>query len=151
MNTLETTTDLSMVEIVTLLGADYLNKEPVESMPKARCAPVAFSNGSPILVLDAEQRNSDVYALIDEITPDRSVNFYAVITGGWASPVSDNDPYDHLPPSLHPDRRRVELLCLASRDGQVASALQMSGNDELTIDEGQAQGSLADAVAGIFG
>jgi len=149
MNTLETTTDLSMVEIVTLLGTDYLNKQPAQTMPKARCAPVAFANGSPILVLDKEQRNGDVYRLIESITPDDSVNYYAVITGGWAAPT-DNDEYQDLPPSLHPERRRVELVCLVSRDGEVASALQMEGNDELTIDEGNAQGSLADAVAGIF-
>lgn len=147
MNTLETNTDLSMAQIVTLLGTDYLNKTPAESMPKARCAPVAFANGSPILVLDYEQKNGDVYKLIESITPDPFVNYYAVITGGWAAP---NDGNDMLPPSLHPERRRVELLVVAGRDGSIASALQMAGNEELTIDEGTATGALADAVAGIF-
>lgn len=147
MNTLETNTDLSMAQIVTLLGTDYLNKTPAESMPKARCAPVAFANGSPILVLDYEQKNGDVYELIESITPEPFVNYYAVITGGWAAP---NDGNDMLPPSLHPERRRVELLIVAGRDGSIASALQMAGNEELTIDEGKATGALADAVAGIF-
>lgn len=149
MDILETTTDLSMVEIVTLLGTDYLNEQPAQTMPKARCAPVAFANGSPVLVLDNEQRDGDVYRLIESITPADGINYYAVITGGWAAP-NQNDEYQDLPPSLHPERRRVELVCLVSRDGEVASALQMEGNDGLTIDEGNAQGSLADAVAGIF-
>lgn len=145
MNTLDKTTDMSMVEIVTLLGADYLNSTPANSLPKARCAPVMFADGSPIMVIDAEQQDGDVYRLLDSIKPEPSVNYYAVITGGWAAPADDND----CPPSLHPERRRVELLCLTSRDGQVASALSMEGKS-LVIDEGTAQGSLAEAVAGVF-
>lgn len=150
MNTMETTTDLSVTEIVTLLGTDYLNQTPLDSMPKARCAPVAFVNGSPVLVLDAEQRHSDVYELVERIVPNEKVNYYAVITGGWAAPTDDAE-YADLPPSIHPKRKRVELLCLASRDGQMASALRMSGNDELITDEGKAVGSLAEAVSQIFG
>lgn len=146
MNTLETNTDLSMAQIVTLLGADHLNKTPADRLSKARCAPVAFADGHPILVLDYEQKNGDVYKLIENINPDPFVNYYAVITGGWASPADDND----CPPSVHPERRRVELLVVVGRDGSMASALQMAGNEELTIDEGKATGALADAVAGIF-
>ena len=146
MKTLEKTTDMSMVEIVTLLATDYLNSTPANSMPKARCAPVMFADGSPILVIDAEQQDGDVYRLLDSIKPEPSVNYYAVITGGWAAPTTDPD----CPPSLHPERKRVELLCLTSRDGQVASALSMEGKD-LIIDEGKAQGSLAEAVKNIFG
>ncbi len=147
MKTLEKTTEMSMVEIVTLLATDYLNSTPKNNMPKARCAPVMFSDGSPILVIDAEQRDIDVYRLLDSVKPEPSVNYYAVITGGWASPVSDDD--DEIAPSLHPLRKRVELLVVTSRDGQVASALSMEGKD-LIIDEGKAQGSLAEAVKNIW-
>jgi len=145
MKTLEKTTEMSMVEIVTLLAADYLNSTPANNMPKARCAPVMFSDGSPILVIDAEQRDGDVYRLLDSVKPEPSVNYYAVITGGWASPVSD----DEIAPSQHPLRKRVELLCLVSRDGQVASALSM-GDNEIIVDEGKARGSLAEAVKNIW-
>ena len=148
MKTLEKTTEMSMVEIVTLLAADYLNSTPANNMPKARCAPVMFSDGSPILVIDAEQRGDDVYRLLDSVKTEPSVNYYAVITGGWASPVSDDD--NEIAPSQHPLRKRVELLCLTSRDGQVASALSM-GDNEIIVDEGKAQGSLAEAVKNIFG
>ena len=149
MKTLEKTTDMSMVEIVTLLATDYLNSTPKNNMPKARCAPVMFADGSPILVIDAEQQDGDVYRLLDSVKTEPSVNYYAVITGGWASPISENDDDHDCPPSLHPQRRRVELLCLTSRDGQVASALSMEGKD-LIIDEGKAQGSLAEAVKNIW-
>ena len=134
-----------MVEIVTLLATDYLNSTPKNNMPKARCAPVMFADGSPILVIDAEQQDGDVYRLLDSVKTEPSVNYYAVITGGWAAPTDDSD----YPPSLHPERKRVELLCLTSRDGQVASALSMEGKD-LIIDEGKAQGSLAEAVKNIW-
>jgi hypothetical protein len=148
MKTLETNTDLSMAQIAMLLGTDILNKNPKEEKSKARCAPVAFGDGHPILVLEHEQSNADVYELINSISPDSFVNYYAVLTAGWAAP---NDGNDMLPPSLHPERKRVELLVVTSRDGRVASALSMEGNDELTIDEGNATGALADAVMGIFG
>jgi len=136
-------------EIVSLLGANCLNTNPtIGTAPtKARVAPVAFHDGHPIWVKDLEQRGGDVYDLLDTITPDESANYYGVITAGWASPVGDND---HLPPSQHPERRRVELLVVVNRDGSIASALSMSGNDELIIDEGKAHGALADAVLGIF-
>lgn len=150
MNTLSNTTDLSVGEIVTLLGADCLNNNPTlgNAPTKSRIAPVAFYDGHPIWVRDLEQRGGDVYDLLDSVTPDESANYYGLITAGWASPVGEND---NLPPSQHPERRRVELLVVVSRDGSVASALSMAGNDELAIDEGKAQGALADAVKAIFG
>lgn len=149
MSTISNTTELSVGEIVSLLGANCLNTNPtIGTAPtKARVAPVAFHDGHPIWVKDLEQRGGDVYDLLDTITPDESANYYGVITAGWASPVGDND---HLPPSQHPERRRVELLVVVNRDGSIASALSMSGNDELIIDEGKAHGALADAVLGIF-
>lgn len=150
MNTLTNTTDLSVAEIVALLGADHLSPTPTlgNSPTKARVAPVAFHDGHPIWIKDMEQCGGDVYDLLDNVTPDKSANYYGVITAGWASPVADGD---NTPPSQHPERRRVELLVVVSRDGSIASALSMAGNDELTIDEGKAQGALADAVGAIFG
>jgi hypothetical protein len=149
MSTISNTTELSVGEIVSLLGANCLNTNPtIGTAPtKARVAPVAFHDGNPIWVKDLEQRGGDVYDLLETITPDESANYYGLITAGWASPVGEND---HLPPSQHPERRRVELLVVVNRDGSVASALSMSGNDELIIDEGNASGALADAVLGIF-
>jgi len=151
MNTLTNTTDLSMGDIVTLLGADCLNTNPkIGNAPSvSRGAPVAFHDGHPIWVKDMEQTSADVYHLIDSVTPDNSVNYYGVITAGWASPVTDDD--DNTPPSQHPLRKRVELLIVVSRNGLVASALSMSGKDEMVIDEGKAQGALALAVGRIFG
>ncbi|MGA1753825.1 MAG: hypothetical protein ACO395_10825 [Pontimonas sp.] len=149
MNTLSNTTDMSVSEIVVLLGADCLNDRPTlgNAPTKSRVAPVAFHDGHPVLVLDAEQRGGDVYDLLDSVTPDDSVNYYALITAGWASPYDGND---HLPPSQHPERKRVELMSVASRDGSVASVIAMAGQP-LIIDEGKAQGALADAVKAIFG
>lgn len=148
MNTLTNTTDLSMGDIVTLLGADCLSTNPTTTPSKARVAPVAFHDGHPIWVKDMEQSGSDVYELLATVSPDNSANYYGVITAGWASPVTDDD--DDTPPSQHPERKRVELLIVVSRNGLVASALSMSGKDEMVIDEGKAQGALALAVGTIF-
>jgi len=149
MNTLTNTTDLSVAEIVALLGADHLSPTPTlgNSPTKARVAPVAFHDGHPIWIKDMEQCGGDVYDLLDNVTPDKSANYYGVITAGWASPVADGD---NTPPSQHPERRRVELLVVVSRDGSVASALAMAG-EAIIIDEGKAHGALADAVGAIFG
>lgn len=146
MNTLTNTTDLSMVEIVTMLGEDNLNKAPSDAS-KARVAPVMFADGRPVLVLDAQMDGLDIYDLLETVTPDDNVNHYAVITTGWAAPIGDDD----TAPSKHPERRRVELLCAVSRDGVMASAMAMEGSDELITDDGGAQGSLALAVLSIFG
>lgn len=147
MNTLTNTTDLSVAEIVALLGADCLSTNPTTTPSKARVAPVAFHDGHPIWIKDMEQCGGDVYDLLDNVTPDKSANYYGVITAGWASPLADGDD---TPPSQHPQRRRVELLVVASRDGSVASALAMAG-EAVIIDEGTAKGALADAVGAIFG
>jgi hypothetical protein len=147
MNTLTNTSDLSMVEIVTLLGEQYLSKTPANEQTDARLAPVMFVNGQPVLVLDAETKGGDIYELLDSAVVEPTVDYYAVFTAGWAAPISDE--YDGIAPSKHPERKRVELLCLASRDGKMASAMSMEGQDMIT-DDGDARGALQDAVLSLF-
>lgn len=98
----------------------------------------------------------DIYDLLaDDYTLSIAKNseYIAVLTCGWASPITpdqnENDD-DIVAPSQHPQRRRVRLVVLASRKG-VASILRFSDNpDEVVTDDGNARGSLADAVHELF-
>lgn len=148
MNTLTNTSDMSMVEIVTALASDNLNKGPSGSLSKAIVAPVMFADGKPVLVLDAQMDGFDIYEVLESITPDDNVNHYAVITTGWAAPIGGDN--DGIAPSQHPERKRVELMCAVSRDGVMASAMAMEGSDELITDDGNATGALQLAVLDIF-
>jgi len=94
----------------------------------------------------------DVYDLLaDDYTLNITKNseYIAVLTCGWASPIVDDDD-EQVAPSQHPQRRRVRLMVLASRNG-VASVLRFSDKPNETVtDNGKARGSLADAVLKLF-
>lgn len=94
--------------------------------------------------------NGDVYELLNDKASVKALADYdkvLVATCGWAAPVDDGDDENsELPPSVHPKRRRVRLACVLSDEG-VASVLRFSDTpDETVTDEGNAKGSLADAL-----
>lgn len=99
-----------------------------------------------------EATHGDVYELLesdDSVAVAKASDFIALVTCGWASPITDDDD-EEVAPSQHPKRRRVRLFVLASRQG-VASVLRFSDEpDSIVTDEGQATGSLADAVHTLF-
>lgn len=93
--------------------------------------------------------SGDVYDLLSDresVVVASNSDFVAVVTCGWASPITDDDEGDEVAPSQHPKRRRVRLFVLANRHG-VASVLRFADEpDEVVTDEGNAVGSLNDAV-----
>jgi hypothetical protein len=98
--------------------------------------------------------HGDVYELLesdDSVAVANASDFIALVTCGWASPITDDDDdVNEVAPSQHPKRRRVRLFVLASRQS-VASVLRFSDEpDSIVTDEGQATGSLADAVHSLF-
>jgi hypothetical protein len=96
--------------------------------------------------------HGDVYELLESdesVAVANASDFIALVTCGWASPITDDDD-EEVAPSKHPQRRRVRLFVLASRQS-VASVLRFSDEpDSVVTDEGQARGSLADAVHNLF-
>ena len=108
--------------------------------------------------------HGDVYELLDApgSAIARMFDAAVVLTCGWAAPV-DGRPGggpgdtraagagrggtdDDVPPSEHPDRRRVRLVVAISDDG-VASVLRFAdAPDRVVTDAGAARGSLADAI-----
>jgi len=96
------------------------------------------------------QTHPDVYELLSDdyaVKMIEGYDFFAILTCGWAAPLSDGDD---VVPSKSKNRRRVRLMVGADYNG-VASVLRFEDMpDEIVCDAGQARGSLADAVVGLF-
>lgn len=104
-------------------------------------------DGEGLIVLC--DKNNDVYELLEDgCIPDYLTVYshIAVATTGWASPMTDDEVANDVPPSQHKDRRRVRLVVLADKNS-MASVLRFSDEpDEIITDEGKALGALADAI-----
>jgi hypothetical protein len=97
--------------------------------------------------------HGDVYEMLESVEAQAVAmlsDAVVVRTAGWASPLSNGDEYEGVAPSQHPQRRRVRLLVVA-KAGETASVLRFTDDWANPIfDEGQATGSLADAVQSLF-
>lgn len=102
-------------------------------------------NGELSLTLACQ--HPDIYDLLeaDEATAVARVSdFIGLVTTGWAAPLNNGQPEGA--PSEHPQRRRVRLFVLANAE-KVTSVVRFQDDEsEIVIDEGQATGSLADAI-----
>jgi hypothetical protein len=71
--------------------------------------------------------------------------FVAIETGGWAAPLGEVEDSD-LPPSEQPSRRRVRVVLVSDRSGNVASAIGFSDDPESVICDCEVgEGRLLDA------
>jgi hypothetical protein len=98
--------------------------------------------------------HGDVYEMLDSVEAQAVAmlsDAVIVSTCGWASPIADgDDEYEGVAPSQHPERRRVRLLVCANGK-ETASVIRFTDDWENPVfDEGQARGSLADAVNSLF-
>ncbi len=92
----------------------------------------------------------DIYTLLEnknakiKLTNKKS---FGIITCGWAAPIDNMKNNEDFPrPSEHPERIRVRLVVCADYNG-VASVMRFQNKkNEIVTDEGQAKGSLADAI-----
>lgn len=121
------------------------------NQPSARLYVVSDGGISGVEMRLASE-HGDVYELLDSqsaLEVAQSAEYIGLVTCGWASPITD-DSDESVPPSQHPERRRVRLFVLANRHA-TASVLRFSDEpDEIVTDEGKAIGSLADAVHTLF-
>ena len=109
---------------------------------------VSVTDGLFGVHLSAPLTHGDVYELLESeasMELAKRSEYVAIVTCGWAAPISEGDD-DEVAPSQHPARRRVRLVVLASRSS-VSSVLRFSDTpDEVVTDAGKATGSLADAI-----
>ena len=109
----------------------------------------AHRNDNGALRITFLAEHGDVYELLEAPTNAvvRAFDAAAVLTTGWAAPLGESDG---IPPSEHPERRRVRLVVVVCDEG-VASVLRFADEpDEIVTDAGSARGSLADAVAHLW-
>jgi hypothetical protein len=72
--------------------------------------------------------HGDVYELLEAQTSAivRMFDAAVVLTCGWAAPIRDEDDDDNetsVPPSQHPERRRVRLVVVVGDCGSLADAV----------------------------
>jgi len=92
----------------------------------------------------------DVYNTLSEapkhlLLTGRKFSHYGVETSGWAAPLGDTGNCEGTP-SEHPERKRCRMVSVISRTGEMSSLLLFQGEDEPVCDNGEATGSLADAL-----
>ena len=97
--------------------------------------------------------SGDVYDLIESkasLELAKRSDFIAIVTCGWAAPLSNNtnDDDDKVAPSQHPDRKRVLLVAIVTDLMEMASAMRMNGEEVITTTEGA--GLLADKLKETF-
>lgn len=98
--------------------------------------------------------HGDVYELLEAQTSAivRMFDAAVVLTCGWAAPIRDEDDDNEtsVPPSQHPERRRVRLVVVVGDCG-VGSVLRFADTpNDVVTDAGAARGSLADAVTNMW-
>ena len=111
--------------------------------------------GTDELMLSFVLEHGDIYHLLD--TPEsacaRLFDAAALVTCGWAAPVSDEDGGEDSQlraPSEHPERRRVRLVVVVGDTG-VGSVLRFEDDaDNPIYDAGAARGPLAEAIANFW-
>lgn len=141
---------LETAELAERLVADELGQ--TFSLDKSRL--YSLINGEQGYTLTLASEHGDVYDLLENTDSKdiaRVSDFIVVVTCGWASPITgDENDDEQVAPSQHPERRRVRLVVTASREG-MASVLRFQDTpDDVITDEGEARGSLAEAVQSLF-
>lgn len=145
MSKIMETAKMTEQKIHDLLGGKF-------DLPKASMYSVKVGKSNEVQVVKRAD-NGDVYDLLSDeysLSVAKDSEYIAVLTCGWAAPFVSDDEGDEIAPSQHPQRRRVRLVIVANPKG-VASILRFSDDrDNIVTDEGNARGSLADAVQEMF-
>jgi len=99
-------------------------------------------------------KSADIYDLIDRIGSDKlasNYDFVSLITYGWAAPIDSSVDKD-IPPSESENRRRVRLMMVGGKEnnGLIGSAIKFSDEDDIVVDENNANGPLATAFENLY-
>jgi hypothetical protein len=118
------------------------------SISKARLYSVEVEDDGQLHAV-VQCEHGDVYDMLESIDAlhiaTKSKNIL-LVTCGWAAPrPQDGNDDDEVAPSQHPERRRVMLSVIIGDDG-IASTIRFADSDETVVDEGNATGSLAEAI-----
>lgn len=125
--------------------ANPLNYEDIDfDLPGAR---IFYVDKNDQLV--THSIHGDIYEGLSLVMnhPIPNCQIIGIETCGWAAPLGpDGTPGDA--PSQHPERERVRMLSVINQQFQIASAVifQSRPDDAMTDEDGEASGSLAEAL-----
>lgn len=99
--------------------------------------------------------NSDVYELLSSEDASTDLSKYdsiaiAVITYGWAAPLTDDDDGNEVAPSQHKDRKRVRVFASACEHGSRQTFLRFEQDPDHVEAQGEGTGSMADAISALI-
>jgi|SanBayMetagenome_1026888.scaffolds.fasta_scaffold53948_2 hypothetical protein len=142
---------MSNKKVVELAEATYhelAKEEEGDNFAMKKAKAFAVEVGGTIRTIGT---HGDVYELLEELTGRKLLTTDIAIgveTCGWASPIREGESEDEqVPPSQHPDRRRVRLVSLVTRKYEMASAMGFADTpDEVITDDGSARGTLAEEL-----
>lgn len=139
---------------IKMLGSAHLSPDLPSPSEKVKCwvAPVVVDDkGDAKTLTELADYGMDIYDLLNTAGRRWASEYdrIAFYTVGWASP---NDGNDETPPSQHPDRKRVALLCVVTSIGGFHSAMFMWDNPEcpemMIQDDGQ--GALKEMAMSLY-
>lgn len=131
---------------MALLAQHSLSKEGDEGFSMEQAVLFAYcAEGFRVLATAG-----DIYEGLASLPSIENIQEYeqgiGILTTGWASPLNSKGEPEGAP-SEHPLRQRVRLCACVERDGTMGSAVIFQHEpDEPMTDEGEAHGSLADAL-----
>lgn len=128
------------------LAQRTLTKEGGEGFTMEQAILFAYCGDGFRLLATADDIYEALFLLPQTQTLANGEQGIGIITTGWASPLgADGQPEGA--PSAHPERQRVRLCSCVERDGTMGSALAFERDpDDLVTDEGEATGTLAEAL-----
>lgn len=109
---------------------------------------VVVTDGQVVIV---DINEYDTYDLIASPLAPLTLDAYGylcIVTHGWATPI-EPDNENQIAPALAPNRRRVRLTTLVTKEKVMASAVRFLDNGEVATDEGDATGALAEALVAV--
>lgn len=121
-------------------------------LPEAVLFGIETFIGEPPLIVPID-KNADVYDMMYSENTAKEISVYtkfAVVTCGWASPMEDGELEENsLPPSQHPERKRVRLTVFYA-DGKINTALTFKGDKEPDLHMGNGDGDLKEAIFDLY-
>lgn len=94
----------------------------------------------------------DIYAVLETVSDNGSGLIWdaiAITTQGWAAPHSETDnEYKNIAPSKHPDRARVLLMCIVTKEREIHSVIKMENEEPQYQPDGK--GALSEALLLIY-
>jgi len=140
-----------LTEIVELLGNKYLPSDANTTSKGKTLAWVAPIVNEDI-ILDDAVTGGDVYQLLEQ---DEVVEMalrsgaIALYTCGWGAPIQQDNDDEGVPPSQHPERRRIALLVCANNLGETVSTMR-TGDDKELVTSLDGTGTIIEAMLTLF-